>query len=426
MKIETGNGSISLLALIAIYSVSMVTSLPGLAISPILGELENVFKGAGQFEIQMLESLPSYVIIPFVLLSGKLSMSKNKNRILFIGLALFVVSSLLYFTANSITMLLVYSITLGIGAGIVIPFSTGLIADFFSGVRRTTQLGIVSSVTNIMLVLATLLAGFLAGIGWKYAFIVYCFSIIPLILVFFIPKQAAVRVPVKSGRNEVDPITGIGSGKPKMDTGKTERQSVGKRWPLKLMSIYFFVTAIVLVIPFNLSIYMENLHIGNSDYSGTVISLFFLAMTVPGFFITKIVKVLKKNVNFLSLLFIAAGLCLFLITEKIWILTGAAILVGVGYGIMQPLIYDKTATAFSAHATFALALVMSMNYLAIIVYPFVLKILGTVFHISSVHFPFILNAVLGVAFMVFAFFRRDTPTLGIMDKTKFGFQERKH
>ena len=37
MKIQTGRGTIPLITLIAIWSVSALTSLPGLAVSPILG-----------------------------------------------------------------------------------------------------------------------------------------------------------------------------------------------------------------------------------------------------------------------------------------------------------------------------------------------------------------------------------------------------
>ena len=70
MKIYTGKGHISLLALIAIWSVSAVTSLPGLAISPVLEDLSKIFPSASQLEIQMLTSLPSLLIIPFVLLAG--------------------------------------------------------------------------------------------------------------------------------------------------------------------------------------------------------------------------------------------------------------------------------------------------------------------------------------------------------------------
>ena len=81
MKIQTGHGMITLTALLAIYSISMVTSLPGLAISPILGDLKNIFKDASDLELQMLESLPSFIIVPFILLAGRLSLKINKKRI---------------------------------------------------------------------------------------------------------------------------------------------------------------------------------------------------------------------------------------------------------------------------------------------------------------------------------------------------------
>lgn len=64
MKINTGQGTIPLITLIGIWSVSALTSLPGLAVSPILGELSTIFPHATELDIQMLTSLPSLLIIP--------------------------------------------------------------------------------------------------------------------------------------------------------------------------------------------------------------------------------------------------------------------------------------------------------------------------------------------------------------------------
>ncbi len=79
MKINTGQGTIPLITLIGIWSISALTSLPGLAVSPILGELSTIFPHATELDIQMLTSLPSLLIIPFVLLAGKLA---ERNAIL--------------------------------------------------------------------------------------------------------------------------------------------------------------------------------------------------------------------------------------------------------------------------------------------------------------------------------------------------------
>ncbi|MGL4327096.1 MAG: MFS transporter, partial [Tannerellaceae bacterium] len=173
MRIQTGQGTIPLMTLIAIWSISAITSLPGLAVSPILGDLDKIFPHVSDLEIQMLTSLPSLLIIPFVLLSGKLSESKDKTTILMIGLAIFLASGILYFFANSMLELILISCLLGVGAGMVIPLSTGLIADFFVGEYRTKQLGFSSSITNLTLVLATFLTGWLANYNWHYPFVVY-------------------------------------------------------------------------------------------------------------------------------------------------------------------------------------------------------------------------------------------------------------
>ena len=84
MKINTGQGTIPLITLIGIWSVSALTSLPGLAVSPILGELSTIFPHATELDIQMLTSLPSLLIIPFVLLAGKLAAVCSERCTLFV------------------------------------------------------------------------------------------------------------------------------------------------------------------------------------------------------------------------------------------------------------------------------------------------------------------------------------------------------
>ena len=155
MKIKTGKGTITLGVLLAIWSVSAIASLPGLAISPILGDLNKIFPKATDLEIQMLTSLPSLLIIPFVLLAGKLSVGKDKLKILAVGLSIFFLSGVACLFARSMMWLIVISCILGVGAGMVIPLSTGLIVDYFTGDSRVRQLGYSSAINNLTLVVAT-------------------------------------------------------------------------------------------------------------------------------------------------------------------------------------------------------------------------------------------------------------------------------
>lgn len=400
MKIKTGRGTIPLLVLVAIYSVSMVTSLPGLAISPILGHLETIFKDASKLQLQMLESLPSFIIVPFILLAGHLSLHVNKKKLLIFGLSIFFICSIAYPFADKMWLLLLISAVLGVGAGMVVPFSTGLVADYFSGKYRTRQLGLASSITNISLVLATLFAGLLAGINWHLPFLVYSLSGISLVFTCFLDNKP----PYKQTSNSLKPVS------------STKTTSFRFDWPIRLMLFYYFITLLALNIPFNLSLYMHNLKIGNYDASGTLISVFFLAMTLPGLFINSILSKLKNNTNFIALCCLCIGLLPFTVKSSLFLLTIGVILIGLGYGIMQPLIYDKTVVSVPpAHATYALALVMVMNYVAIITYPFIFEGLGNLFRASSSScFPYIFSIIIAAAFTVFAFFRRNTDTLGIL------------
>lgn len=160
-KIKTGQGNIPLISLIAIWSISLVVNLPGLAISPLLASLEKIFPKAGTLEVQLLTILPNFFIIPFILLSGKLSVYKNKELLVFTGLLLYLICGIIYLFAQNITTLIILSCLLGIACGIVIPLAAGLITDTFTGVYRTKQLGIKSGIANLSLVAATLLVGWL-------------------------------------------------------------------------------------------------------------------------------------------------------------------------------------------------------------------------------------------------------------------------
>lgn len=90
----------------------------------------------------------------------------NNLLLLQIGLAIFGVSGILYLLSNKMWQLIAISAMLGIGSGLIVPLSTGLISRYFVGAYRTKQFGYSSAITNITLVLATTLTGYLAEVNW--------------------------------------------------------------------------------------------------------------------------------------------------------------------------------------------------------------------------------------------------------------------
>ncbi len=402
MKIQTGRGTIPLITLIAIWSISALTSLPGLAVSPILGDLTKIFPKATDLDIQMLTSLPSLLIIPFILLGGKLTEKVDFVRILKIGLWLFAASGILYLISNKMWQLIVVSALLGIGSGLIIPLSTGLISKYFVGTYRVKQFGLSSAITNFTLVIATAVTGYLAEVSWHLPFLVYLLPLISILLVGHL-KESRSDAAVKPSSQSTTPSGQTAA----VDTGGS-KYGIHIKHLLQIMLFYGVTTFIVLAVIFNLSFLMEKHHFSSGN-SGLMISLFFLAIMAPGFCLDKIVDELKERTKAYSLLSMAVGLALIWIAPIEWLIIPGCILVGLGYGVIQPMLYDKTThTALPQKATMALAFVMMMNYLAILLYPFIIDFLQNLFHTQSQEFPFIFNLLITIATFFWAYLRRDT------------------
>ena len=400
MRIQTGRGTIPLITLIGIWSISALNALPGLAVSPILGKLSAIFPHSTELDIQMLSSLPSLLIIPFIILSGKLTEKVNNIFLLQVGLVIFSLSGVLYLVSTKMWQLIAVSALLGVGSGLIVPLSTGLISRFFTGTYRTKQFGLSSAITNVTLVLATVLTGYLAEVNWHLPFVVYLFPLISIVLSFYLKKN-------------ISPYPAVSPQATQSRTGTDTNNSFGKfgiqiRHLIQIMLFYGLATYLVIIISFNLPFLMKEYHF-TSGNSGLMISLFFLAIMAPGFVLNQIVSYFGKKTKFACMLSIAAGMALILVSRTEWLIGLGCILAGLGYGVIQPIAYDKTTrTAIPAKVTLALAFVMAMNYLAILLCPFIINVFKDMFHIETQQFAFIFNMVIALAAAVWAYLKQDS------------------
>ena len=369
MRIQTGQGTIPLITLIGIWSISALNALPGLAVSPILGRLSAIFPHSTELDIQMLSSLPSLLIIPFIILSGKLTEKINNVLLLQVGLVIFSLSGILYMLSTKMWQLITVSALLGIGSGLIVPLSTGLISRFFTGTYRTKQFGLSSAITNITLVLATVLTGYLAEVNWHLPFVVYLFPLISIVLSFYLKKN-------------ISPYPGIGINTTSRRTERPADSNFGKfgiQIPhlMQIMSFYGLATYLVIIISFNLPFLMKEYHF-TSGNSGIMVS-------------------------------ISVGMALILVSRTEWLIGLGCIFAGLGYGVIQPIAYDKTTrTAIPEKVTLALAFVMAMNYLAILLCPFIINILKDMLHIETQQFAFIFNMAIALIAAAWAYLKQDS------------------
>lgn len=381
MRVNTGKGSISVVALVAIWSVSAIVSLPGLAVSPILDDMQSIFPHASELEVEMLESLPSLLIIPFMLLSGRWAVKGNKLRLLVVGMTIFLLSGIWCTLAHTLVELIVASTLVGVGAGLIIPLSTGLVVDYFTGDERVKQLGISSAVNNLTLVVATSAVGYLADVEWHLAFVVY---LLPAVTLMLIPA-------LRHTTPEPEPASGA----------QNRQTTLNVKIIVGLVFFYFAITYTSLIVTYNTS-YVASLAGMKSSDAGIVISLFFLAIMAPGLILNRIVAIFGRMTNLWSLVAMSIGLLLMSLPHPTYLtLASGAILTGLGYGVMQPIIYDKAATNAPPHlATLSLAIVMTTNYLAILVAPFMIDGIDRLFHATSHTFAYLFNSIVVLAIAI--------------------------
>ena len=360
MNIQTGYGSktIPFWMVFNLYIIFIITSIPGLAISPIMGDLTKIFPGTSELETQFLDLGPNIAAIPFVFLGGYIGTRVNNMKMLNAACLLFGIAGAAFFIAPNMIALIALSFTIGIAAGIISPLATSFISDIFDGEQRTKQYGYASAVLNLVLMLCVIGTGYLAKIDWRLPFLIYLLPLLPL---FFASKfKNYVRDPA-----DIRKADSAAQGK----NASYRFSHEVKLGTFARYCIFYFATTIAIA---SISLYIPFLYT-DSSVAGDLTSILFLGIMASGFTLNHTLKLLKNNVAVLVLLGIVVGFSLMLVKD-------CAIICGIGifiasymYGVAQPYFYDKCSLISSRIAlTLTLAWFSAMYSIGSVVAPLII------------------------------------------------------
>ena len=176
--------------LYTILSISLLTVMAGAAIAPALGVISAHFAGRDPLLIQLIVSLPALFIILTNLVFPFLCRLMKTRTLALVGLSLYVLAGAGAFFVDNIWVLLVFRALMGVSVGMIMPLSTGLLAYYFPPEEQARLMGLSAAMNQMGGVVATFLAGVLAGISWNYAFLVYLLGLVAMILVAaFLPNE---------------------------------------------------------------------------------------------------------------------------------------------------------------------------------------------------------------------------------------------
>jgi MFS family permease len=376
-----------------ILSLSFLSILSGAAVSPALGRIQLAFPDASPLAIQMILTLPPLFIIPFSLLTGRISLILRKRHILFVGLIIYLLAGVGGGLMNNMTMILVMRALLGVGTGLISALSLSLIADFYHGEARSSTMGLSSAIATMGGIVLTLLSGWLALFSWRFAFAVYLVSLIALILVyFFLPEP-----PISSQDLSTKP-------------GKLPFGVYGMGFLTILLMIVFYL------IPTQIALFIQDAGIGDAGQSGISIATMNLAAFIVGLAFGRIRKTLKSLTTVIGLVCLAGGLI-----ALNFVLTFSAVLIslffaGMGIGTLMPTIFLSTANLVPDELNGpALSITNSSLYLGQFISPLFFSVLASLFNYQDVKVNFFAGGMLtllaALIFIVWLWVRkRQTPS----------------
>ena len=374
LRIKSGYGTntLPLWAVFNLYVIFICTSIPGLAISPIMGDLTKIFPGTTPLESQFLEIGPNFAAIPFVFLGGWIGTRFNNSKLTTWTCLFYGICGVLFFFVPNMISLIILSFVIGIAAGILSPLSTAFIADMFGGSKRTAQYGYTSATLNLVLMGCVIATGYLAKISWRLPFMIYLLPFVPLIFAKGFKKY--IKEPTVNSQS---------GAKQKVHYKFSKEVNMGML--IRYCIYYFFITLVIacisMYIPFRYT---------DSSTAGDLTSILFFGIMASGYTLNFCLRVLKRTVAISVMAAIVIGFLLMTVTNDV-IIVGLGILIATYfYGVAQPYYYDRLSVASSRIAlTLTLAWFASMDSIGNTIAPFVIDGIAKVFHASTATDPLI-------------------------------------
>jgi EmrB/QacA subfamily drug resistance transporter len=138
-----------------------------------------------------------------VLIYGKLSDLFGRKPILFFGIILFLIGSILCGFATTMESLIIFRLIQGFGAGAVMPIATTIVGDIYSAEERAKVQGYLASVWGISAVTGPAVGGLLVQyVSWNYVFWIN----IPLGILSLIGLAFFLHENVEKKKHDIDYI----------------------------------------------------------------------------------------------------------------------------------------------------------------------------------------------------------------------------
>jgi MFS family permease len=362
---------------VTVLMLSLVTVMAGAAVAPALGPIGEYFKDADPLLIKLIVTLPALFIIFTSLSFNAISSKLTSKTIAVLGLVLYIVGGCGAGFVDSIYLLLVFRSILGIGVGLIMPLSTGLIAYFFDKKEQPKLMGYSTAMNNLGGIIALALSGVLVSLNWRYSFAIYLLGLVILIMV--------IRVLPKEKKS---------SAKSSFDM-----KSIRKILPY---GIAMFLTMIVFyAVPANFSMVMTQENLVPTSFVGVLMSVQNITSFIIGLAVSVIISKLGRFAKYFAPGTLALGFFSLTFSGSIAAAVLGLFLIGVGLGIMVPLLFSQISFHMDKEKmTSAMSIMSAMMYLGQFLSPILIDGIQSQLGLTGLQTPFYIAMVLAVVLLV--------------------------
>lgn len=273
---------------VSIFLTAFAFGLNITGITPVLGILNEKYHAYGTSMVQLLQTLPYFLIMVGSLTIGYLTTKISKKKIIILGLFIIGICGILPYFTGSFTILFISRLLIGFGFGITGPMNTAIVADFIEPENRAGFMGLHVVGMGVGAMMGNLLGGAFSGLGYKYFYLVYLAAFIAMVGVMSVLEEK----------------------KPTQGEKVSDMKMTRMVWALSIAS--FVHTLFITTYNTNIGIYLAEQFSSGATLTGIVTAINSAFALVCGMMFSKISGFLKKYTLPFSILAAAVGYAILL------------------------------------------------------------------------------------------------------------------
>jgi MFS family permease len=369
---KTAKEKVNLMLVVAIICVGLMYNA-NTQFTVLMNSIVGDFFGRGikltGAQISMILSLPSLLMIPGVLISGKLAQYISMRTVaVFSWLVFGITGVVLYFSMGSIAAFLTVRALMGFAIGLCQPISRAIPGKLFDGNLRAKVLGYISMGGGILSVIMSILFGQIALTNWRNC--LWAFPIIAVIFVIltllFIPN-----IPPEK-KDEAARLNPDGTKKKQPPFGR----------PVFMLCLAgFCIYTIGAVVQIKTSVHVAQTGIGGSDYVGYISSANTFGIIFGGLFFGTIYKHLKRWVLPSAALLTAVFYLFYAMTDSFIVMAVSGFFIcGISIGILMAFLIARVSfVAPKTRITMAITMVTFANYIGQFITTYYIQAIESIF-----------------------------------------------